>query len=78
MRQGRVRGDSAWTAGSSPAATSHFFRHARARPAHPRLSSVQVEDVDSRDKHGHDGILIVITGPRVCRQITGQGLTPSS
>jgi hypothetical protein len=29
------------------------FRHARACPAHPVLMAK--EDVDGRDKHGHDG-----------------------
>src|SRR6266849_2919213 len=34
-------------------------RHARARPAHTRLSSLttlQKQDVDGRDEPGHDGI----------------------
>jgi hypothetical protein len=32
------------------------LRHGRARPGHPRLASLSVrEDVDARDKRGHDG-----------------------
>jgi hypothetical protein len=32
----------------------HYFRHARARPGHPRLHSSSLKDVDGRDEPGHD------------------------
>jgi hypothetical protein len=35
-----------------------FSRHGRACPGHPRLASwTEKEDVDARDKRGHDGAL---------------------
>ena len=33
-----------------------MFRHGRARPGHPRLGREKKEDVDTRDKPGHDGV----------------------
>src|SRR5215213_8311667 len=44
-----------WMAGTGPARTTHP-RHARPRAGHPRLgSSTAPEDVDGRDRPGHDG-----------------------
>jgi hypothetical protein len=34
-----------------------LHRHGRACPGHPRLVSwIHTEDVDARDKRGHDGV----------------------
>jgi hypothetical protein len=32
-----------------------FMRHAQACPGHPRLARYMTENVDGRDKPGHDG-----------------------
>jgi hypothetical protein len=37
-----------------PKSAAAGFRHDRARPGHPRLTSNMAEDVDGRAKPGHD------------------------
>jgi hypothetical protein len=40
-------------------ATNHSVRHGRARPGHPRLFDLAAfQDVDARDKRGHDEALV--------------------
>src|SRR5262249_47485972 len=46
--------EAGWIAGSSPAMTRSFARHARPCAGHPRLVSSCGKDVDGRDKPGHD------------------------
>ena len=49
-----------------PLAVTHPHRHGRARPGHPRLLMWNgLEDVDARNKCGHDELEIVAVGIRL-------------